>query len=152
MSIRSTRPALDEEEGLRQHVEHFLVAAHELPWMSVDERIDTVEQIGAFLAEVLLPHAYAEQRVLYPQAARLLHERDDSDDVAGDYVAVRDLLAQLVAADAEDAGALQEVLYALYTLLSAHFWREEALFVRLAAAPDQARVAQMASAAAAPAH
>src|SRR3954453_18460263 len=149
MSIRSTKPARDEEEELRQYVEHFLVTAHEFPSMSVVERIDAVEQIGSFLAEVLLPHAYAEQRVLYPQAARLLHERDDSDDVAGDYAAVRELLAQLVAADAEDAGALQEVLYALYTLLSAHFWREEALFVRLAAAPDQARVARVASAAAA---
>jgi hypothetical protein len=36
-----------------------------------------------------------------------------------------------------DEGALQEVLYALYTLLSAHFWREEELYVKLAALPDE---------------
>src|SRR4051812_45684102 len=69
MSLRTTQPALDEQEELRRHVEQFLVAAHELPSLSVVERIDLVERIAAFLAEVLLPHAYVEQRVLYPQAA-----------------------------------------------------------------------------------
>jgi hypothetical protein len=42
------------------------------------------------------------------------------------------------------------VLYALYTLLSAHFWREEAVLVRLAALPDEVGVAKLASAAARP--
>jgi hypothetical protein len=146
MSLRTTKPALAEEERLRQEVERFLVAAHELPGLTVSERIDMVERIASFLAEVLLPHADAEERVLYPQAALLLHDRDDSDDVADDRAAVRELLAQLVAADARDAGSLQEVLYALYTLLSAHFWREEALFVRLAALRDERGVARLASA------
>src|SRR3954452_1411627 len=138
MSIRATKPALDEEESLRQHVEHFLVAAHELPSLDVGERIDVVERITAFLAEILLPHAEIERRVLYPQAALLLHERDDSAAVAHDAEALRVLLAQLAHADAADAGAIQEVLYAMYTLLSAHFWREEALLVKLAGLPDDA--------------
>ena len=136
MSIRTTKPALDEEADLRQHVEHFPVAAHELPSLTVAERIDVIERIAAFVAEVLLPHAAFEQGVLYPQAARLLHERDASGDVAADRARIRELLGRLVEADATDAGALQEALYALYTVLSAHFWREEAVFVRLAALPD----------------
>src|SRR3954470_5374680 len=136
MSIRMTKPALDEEADLRQHVEHFPIAAHELPSLSVDERIDVVERIASFLAEVLMPHAAFEQRVLYPQAARLLNERDASADVGIDRGRIRELLARLVEADAADAGALQEALYALYAVLSAHFWREEAVFVRLAALPD----------------
>jgi hypothetical protein len=147
MSIQTTKPALDEEADLRQHVEHFLVVARDLPSMGVDERIDVAERIAAFLAEVLLPYASAEQRVLYPQAARLLHRRDDSADVGDDRAAVRELLARLASADANDSGELQEVLYALYALLSAHFWREEALFVRLAAAPDEQGVRQVVSAA-----
>jgi hypothetical protein len=143
MSIQTTKPVLDEESGLRQQVEQFLVVARDLPSLGVSERIDVVEDIAAFLAEVLMPHADAEQRVLYPRAARLLHRRDDSDDVAADRAALRELFAQLVSADARDAGALQEVLYALYTILSAHFWREEAMFVRLAALPDEAVVHAM---------
>jgi hypothetical protein len=143
MSIRTTKPVLDEEAALRRHVEHFLVAARELPSLSVTERIDVVERIAAFLAEVLLPHAMVEQRVLYPRAALLLNERDDSADVAADRTAVRVLLACLATEDAHDAGALQEVLYALYASLSAHFWREEAVLVKLAALPDEDGVNEM---------
>jgi hypothetical protein len=137
MGIQATKPLLDAEAGVRQQVEQFLVIAHDLPTLDVAQRIDMVEEVAAFLVEVLLPHAAVEQRVFYPQAARLLRRRDDSDDVACDRAAVRELFAQLVSADARDAGALQEVLYALYALLSAHFWREEAMLVRLAALPDE---------------
>jgi hypothetical protein len=140
MSIRTTKPALDEEAELRRHVEYFPVAARELPTLDVAERIDVIERITSFLAEILLPHAAAEQRVLYPGAARLLHEADGADDVWIDRTAVRGLLAQLANADASDAGALQETLYALYAILSAHFWREEALYLRLAALPDEEAV------------
>src|SRR5215210_282722 len=131
MSIRTTKPALDHEAELRDRVEHFLVEARELPELGTDERIDAVERTAAFLVEMLLPHAAAEERVLYPHAARLLGERDGSDAVAADRVAVRALLGCLVRADPADAGAIQEVLYALYALLSAHFWREEEVFVKL---------------------
>ena len=140
MSIRVTKPALDQEEELRQHVEHFLVAAHELPALDVSERIDVVERITSFLVEILLPHTATEARVLYPAAARLLHERDDSESVVRDRNAVREMLGRLAEADADDVGALQESLYALYTLLSSHFWREEALIVKLAAIEDEDRV------------
>ena len=147
MSLQATKPALDEQEALRQQVEQFLLVAHDLPQQATGERIDAVERVASFLAEVLLPHAAVEERVLYPRAALLLRERDESGDVAVDRAAVRELLARLVAADADDAGALQEVLYALYALLSAHFWREEAVLVKLAALPDEAGVAALASAA-----
>src|SRR3954463_7180354 len=99
MSIRSTFPAMAEQEEVRQNVEQFLVAAHELPSLSAVERIDVVERIASFLAEVLLPHADNEQHVLYPQAARLLHERDESADVGRDRAAVRNLLSRLVMTD-----------------------------------------------------
>lgn len=137
MSIRTTKPGLDEEAELRRHVEHFPVAARELPSLAETERIDMVERITSFLAEMLLPHAAAEQRVLYPGAARLLHEPDGSDTVADDRAAVRGLLAQLAIADVRDAGALQEILYALYAILSAHFWREEEIYLRLARLADE---------------
>ena len=140
MSIRATKAALEQEEELRQHVEHFLVAAHELPTLDPFERIDVVERITSFLAEILLPYTRTEERVLYPAAARLLNERDDSDAVERDRVAVRELLGRLADASAHDVGSLQETLYALYTLLSSHFWREEALIVKLAALSDEDRV------------
>jgi hemerythrin superfamily protein len=138
MSIRSTKPFLDEHAELRDHVEHFLVAAREMPAVDRDERIEIVERIVTFLADMLLPHCAAEERVLYPAAARLLGEEDRSDTVAGDRAKVRDLLAQLSQADPDDPGALQEPLYALYAILSAHFWREEEIYLKLTALRDEA--------------
>ena len=56
MSIRSTQPFLDEHAELRDHVERFLVIARELPTVDRRERIEMVERIVAFLADMLLPH------------------------------------------------------------------------------------------------
>jgi iron-sulfur cluster repair protein YtfE (RIC family) len=138
MSVRSTKPFLDEHAQLRDQVEHFLVAARELPSVDRQERIEMVERIVVFLADMLLPHCVVEERVLYPAAARLLCEEDGSDTVAGDRAKIRDLLAQLSHADPDDPGALQEPLYALYAILCAHFWREEELYLKLAALRDEA--------------
>ena len=137
MSIRTTKPALDQESELREQVERFPDLARELPELAVDARIDVIERTAGFLVEMLLPHAAAEEEVLYPRAARLLGEPDGSDAVAADRAAIRELLARLVTADPADAGALQEVLYALCARLSAHFWREEELYVKLAAHRDE---------------
>ena len=139
MSIRTTESFLREHATLRDHVEHLPVAARELPQVERGERIDMVERITAFLAEMLLPHAAAEEGVLYPQAAKLLGEPDGSDAVAGDRAQVRVLLSALAGADPDDVGALQEVIYALYALLSSHVWREEELYLKLTSVPDGAR-------------
>jgi iron-sulfur cluster repair protein YtfE (RIC family) len=131
MSIRTTKPFLEAHAALRDQVGQFLVTAHKLPDLQEEDRIELIEQTATFLAEILLPHAAAEERVLYPEAARLLGDADESDCVAGDRAAVRELLGRLAVCDARDAGAVQEVLYALYTLLSSHLWREEAVYLRL---------------------
>jgi iron-sulfur cluster repair protein YtfE (RIC family) len=131
MSIRTTKPFLDAHAALRDQVEHLLVAAQEMPELDLDDRIELVERIAAFLADMLLPHVAAEERILYPQAARLLGGPDESDTAARDHAAVRELLGRMVSCDADQAGELQEIIYALYVRLSAHVWREEAVYLRL---------------------
>ena len=137
MGIEATKAFLDLHAELRDHVEHLPVAAHELPELSVEERVDLVESIVAFLSETLLPHAAAEERVLYPRAARILARSDDSSVVAVDEAAVRERIAELAGADPEDAGRLQELLYAIYALLSSHLWREEQLYLELISSARQ---------------
>ena len=138
MGIEATKPFLDLHAELRDHVEHLPVAAHELPDLDVDERVDLIERIVGFLSETLLPHAAAEERVLYPRAARILARSDESADVAIDEAAVRERITDLAAADPEDAGHLQELLYAIYALLSSHLWREEQLYLELLASDHEA--------------
>ena len=137
MGIEATKPFLDLHAELRDHVEHLPVAAHELPELSVEERVDLVESIVAFLSETLLPHAAAEERVLYPRAARILARSDDSSVVAVDEAAVRERIAELAGADPDDTGRLQELLYAIYALLSSHLWREEQLYLELISSARQ---------------
>jgi hemerythrin superfamily protein len=139
--IRDTKPFLDEHAQLRDHVEHLPVAARELPHVSTDERVEMVERIVAFLSDMLLPHAAAEERVLYPEAALLLGEEDASDTVASDRAQVRELLQRLAEAEPDDVGTMQETMFALHALLLAHVWREEEVYVKLARrAGDAGRV------------
>src|SRR5919202_962673 len=108
VSIPDTKPFLDEHAQLRDHVEHLAIVARELPGLSIDDRADVVERVAVFLVEILLPHAAVEERLLYPQAARVLGEDDASDAVARDRAEVRDLLHRLASADIGDSGRIQE--------------------------------------------
>ena len=143
MSIRSTEPYLQQHAALRDQVEHLPVIAAELPDIAPDARFEVVERVAAFLAEILLPHCAAEENVLYPEAALLLGEADESDAVASDREQVRELLGRLAEVDVRDAGAIQEILYALNALLQSHIWREEEVYLKLAAAPDQERAGDL---------
>lgn len=140
MGIASTSVFFDAAAALRERVEQFLETAHELPALGHYARIDEIERTVAFLAEILLPYADAEERVFYPEASRLLGEVDASDAVHRARAELRRLIAGLTAVDTDDVGRLQELLYALYALLSAHFWRGEALYLRLLSEQPDERV------------
>jgi hypothetical protein len=143
MGIATTSRFFDGTAALRERVEQFLETAHDISRLDFSARIDAVERTVSFLADVLLPHAYAEERVLYPEASRLLGERDASDIVARDRAEIRRLIRELVSADPRDAGRLEELLYALYALLGSHFWRGDALYLRLLSDQPDARVRQL---------
>jgi len=131
MTLRTTEPFRREYSDLLGHVERLPVIAHELPSLSLEERIEVVERVVAFLAEILLPHAEAEQRILYPEANRLLGGDRGSGAVAHDRREVQARLDELVAADTADAGAIQEILYALHALLAIHLENEAEVYLKL---------------------
>ena len=127
MSIETTTPLLHGLEERRSRVERFLVAAHELPALSIDDRIEVIEDVIAFLAETLLPHAEAAQRVYAEPGGRF-----DRDEIRG-------RIAELTECDPRRAGRLQELLYALYVLASNHVQKEEEAYLRLLASePERA--------------
>jgi hypothetical protein len=131
MTLRTTEPFRREQADLLEHVERLPVIAHELTSLSVDERIEVVERVVAFLIEVLLPHAEVAERTLYPGADRLLGESGEGGAVAHDRREVRARIAELAGTDPSDAGAYQEILYALHALLSIHIQHEEEVYLRL---------------------
>jgi hypothetical protein len=127
-----------EHADMLGQVERLPVIAHELPAMSTVERIEVVEGVVAFLSEILLPHAEVEERVLYPGADRLLGGSGDGGALAHDRREVRSRIAELAAADPTDAGAFQEILYALHALLSIHLEHEAEVYLKLVRSqPDE---------------
>jgi hemerythrin superfamily protein len=52
---------------LLEHIEHLAEAAREMPRLSGEEREALRKRILCFLCDTLIPHAKAEEEVLYPE-------------------------------------------------------------------------------------
>ena len=70
--MRATEPFRREHEELLSHIEHLGQAAREMPRLSEVERSALVGRILEFLRGTLVPHAKAEEAVLYPEWAKLV--------------------------------------------------------------------------------
>ena len=131
MSIETTSPFLRELEQRRTSVERFLVCAHELPHMGLDDRIEVIEDVITFLAETLLPHAQAGEDLLYAEADRLLGRIGSAASSAADREEIRRHVRALADCEPHRTGRLQEELYALYLVASVHLQKEEEVYLRL---------------------
>ncbi|HEU6445279.1 MAG TPA: hemerythrin domain-containing protein [Gaiellaceae bacterium] len=125
--MRPTEPFRREHEALLSHIEHIRQAARELPRLSPEERIALVGRILDFLRGTLLPHARAEEEVLYPEWAKLVGYPDAAVPMIHDHEAIVARVERLETADADDLDTLQELLYGLYALIGVHFRKEEDL-------------------------
>lgn len=125
--MRPTEPFRQEHEALLEHVEHLAQAAREMPALSAEEREALRARILGFLHDTLLPHAKAEEEILYPQWAELVGFADAAVPMIHDHEAIAARTERLAAADIDDADSLQELLYGLYALVSVHFRKEEDL-------------------------
>ena len=137
--MRPTEPFRQEHEQLLEHIEHLGQAAREMPRLSEEERDELRKRILDFLRGTLLPHAKAEEEVLYPEWARLVGFPDAAVPMVHDHEAIVARVERLEAPDASDVDTLQELLYALHALISVHFRKEEDLQLpAFDAAPDVA--------------
>ena len=125
--MRPTEPFRQEHEHLLEHIDHIAMAAREMPRLSDEERVALRERILAFLRGTLIPHAKAEEEVLYPEWSTLLGFPDAAAPMIHDHEAIVARIDQLARADVHDVDALQELLYGLYALISVHFRKEEDL-------------------------
>ena len=127
MTTRPTDPFRAEHAQLLGHIEHISQAARELPRLSPEEREAVVGRILSFLRGTLLPHARAEEEVLYPAWAQLLGFADAAAPMVHDHEAIVARVERLEQTDGEDSDTLQELLYGHYALIGVHFRKEEDL-------------------------
>ena len=72
MEARPTEPFRREHAELHSHIEHIAQAAREISRLDEAERKALVGRIVHFLRGTLVPHAKAEEQVLYPEWAKLV--------------------------------------------------------------------------------
>jgi iron-sulfur cluster repair protein YtfE (RIC family) len=123
--MRPTEPFRQEHAELHVHIEHLVQAARELPRLERAERNELVARIVDFLRGTLVPHAKAEEEVLYPEWAKLVGFEGAAVPMVHDHEAIVARIERLEQADVGDVDTLQELLYGLYALIGVHFRKEE---------------------------
>jgi iron-sulfur cluster repair protein YtfE (RIC family) len=131
MNARPADPFQEDHRRLLGEVQRLRLAAAEASELGHAEREVLVGHAVAFLKGQLVPHAEAEERVLYPAVAELLGAPEATAPMIHDHLAIRVRIAELEQADPRDLARLQELLYGLYALISVHFAKEEELYLPL---------------------
>ena len=123
--MRPTEPFRREHQELLTHIEHIAQAAREVARLDRAERKLLVGRIVEFLRGTLVPHARAEEEVLYPEWAKLVGFADAAVPMVHDHDAIVERIDRLEQADLDEVETLQELLYGLHALISVHFRKEE---------------------------
>lgn len=133
-----TQPLRDEHEELSPYLEQIRVAADAIG-READPR-ESIDKAYDFLAGHLLPHAKAEEEALYPEVARVMGAPAATQTMAIDHDEVERMTAELERLRSRLSGepltpeqtlGLRSVLYGLYTLVKAHFRKEEEVYLPL---------------------
>lgn len=127
-----------EHEHLTGPLHNLLDAADALsePGKSLP---DSVHEAYAFLADVIVPHAKAEEATLYPEVAELLGNPHATDAMTRQHVEIRRLVDRVERLRADGiAGTtptlrrnLQQTLDAVHAVLTLHLATEEELYLPL---------------------
>lgn len=134
-----TQPLRDEHRELLPHVAHVRQLGDMAGQASAREVRARLAAVVAFLRDHLVPHAEAEDAVLYPAVDRLIGagatatmSRDHVEVVrmTDELGALRDAVAERPFTEAE-LTAIRRLAYGLAALLTLHFAKEEEIYLPL---------------------
>lgn len=135
-----TQPLREEHEELLPFIERLGDTADLIGDTPVIALRRDVDELYNFLQHNLLPHAQAEEKILYPAVANLMGAAEATATMSHDHEAIGELIAELSALRQELYGtylapslakSLRRVLYGLYTLVKVHFVKEEEIYLPL---------------------
>jgi iron-sulfur cluster repair protein YtfE (RIC family) len=128
-----TQPLRDEHKELIPHIENILRVADSLSDMPPEQIQDEVEEVYEFLAYHLLPHAQAEEAVLYPVVQQALGSPDATRTMSHDHAEIGRYIDELASLRRElsprQFKPLLRVLYGVYALVKVHFAKEEEVYL-----------------------
>ena len=138
-----TEPLRAEHRELLPHIDALAEAGDAIGVVSPAEQREKVDAAYTFLTEHLIPHATAEDRVLYEEVDRLIGKRGDTgatDTMRRDHAEVGRLTGELGRLrekldegelDAAQERELRHVLYGLHIVVRLHFAKEEDVYLPL---------------------
>lgn len=135
----ATRPIREEHRELLPHIERLRVTADDVGHVPGDVLRRKLDDAHTFLTHSLVPHAMAEDAVLYPAVGRLMGAAKATATMSRDHVEVVRLTQELgtlrafpeAEPDAARANDIRRVLYGLYALVRTHFAEEEEIYLPL---------------------
>ena len=138
MTAGAMSPLREEHRELFPNIELLSAVADEVGRSDGAALRAKLDESYTFLAHQLVPHAKAEDEVLYPEVARLLGGPRATATMSRDHVEVVALISELATLrsfdgepDGERQNALRRVLYGLYALVRTHFAKEEEIYIPL---------------------
>lgn len=135
-----SEPLREEHEQIFKKIERLRRAAEAVGAAAPEILGREIDRIDDFLLHQLLPHALAEEEVLYPAVGKILGTPRATATMSLDHAEIsrlaeqlRKLRAELAAdaLDAESANDLRRVLYGLYVLTKLHLAKEEEVYLPL---------------------
>jgi iron-sulfur cluster repair protein YtfE (RIC family) len=128
----------DEHGELRARIEVLRTVADAIGSATTESIREGVGQAYTFLIHQLIPHAQAEEQVLYPTVGRLLRVVESTETMTRDHLEVVRLTEELEALRLQlfytpvseaDEQALRRVLYGLYAIIKLHLAKEEEIYL-----------------------
>jgi iron-sulfur cluster repair protein YtfE (RIC family) len=156
--MHTLEPLRDEHRTLLPHIERLRELADRIGDLAPEEVATGVADAHDFLTGHLMPHAEAEEEVLYPAVGRVLGTAAATATMSRDHAEVARLTDELgrlrdrPGYPEDEQRTLRRVLYGLYALVGVHFAKEEEVYLPLleeSLGPEEAEriLAEMARAA-----
>jgi len=130
----------DEHRELMIPIELLRTLADSIGSTSAESIREGVGQAYTFLIHQLIPHAQAEEQVLYPTVGRLLRALEATETMSRDHLEVIRLTEELetlrmhlfyTSMSESDEQALRRVLYGLYAIIKLHLAKEEEIYLHI---------------------
>ncbi len=128
----------DEHRELIAQIEVLRTVADSIGSASIESIRKGVGQAYTFLIHQLIPHAQAEEQVLYPTVGRLLRALEATETMSRDHLEFIRLTEELEAlrlhvfytpVSEADEQALRRILYGLYAIIKLHLAKEEEIYL-----------------------